>query len=215
MILAHNLKYPFSLINNFKNMKTVKKFMLVAVATIFSVSFANAQFGLQAGYNANQLVSGGLSENLSGFHVGPTVNLGVQGPVGLELGLLYNYNQSKNYSFVGATGNYVKHSIELPARIAATFPLAGAVKLSLFAGPNFAYGLASKVTANAGIGSFDLDVYEADSNLSRFNLQLGGGAALHFKSFGVRVSYDYGMISMHKNYDLKENSLKAGLFFNF
>ena len=49
-------------------MKSLKKISLVALAAILSVSFANAQVGIQAGYSSSTDANSDAS--LNGFHAG-------------------------------------------------------------------------------------------------------------------------------------------------
>ena len=59
------------------------------------------------------------------------------------------------------------------------------------------------------------DLYENTYN--RFNIFLGGGAGIEVASFQVTVGYDYGLMDMSKNSDVKTNrsGLKIGVGFLF
>lgn len=189
-----------------KKIKAFKKIALVAAAAVLSISFASAQIGIQAGYTSNTNSVANESA-MSGFHVGPTYNMNIQGPISLQYGLLYNYlTRSTNFT------NSTQHALDIPVRVAATFPLSGNVSIFGFAGPNFGIGLVDQVK----ISNVITDYYDTDSR-SRFNLQLGAGAGLQFNRFGAKFSYDFGMLDLDKTglYDRKVNSMKVGLFYNF
>lgn len=199
-----------------KKMKTIK-LTLVALATIFSFGLANAQndgMGLQAGYSSESVVNG-LIPSLKGFHVGPTYEMSIQGPISLQYGLLYNYlTGSKNVLLV--EGKETKHTLDIPFRLAATFPLSGELKAFVFGGANFNVGISDKIN--------DVDVYSQEITLfgttykaSRFDLQLGAGGGIQYNNFGVKAGYDWGMLDRSGNIGLgtKANDLKVSLFYNF
>ena len=68
-------------------MKTIK-LSLVALATVLTMG-ASAQVGIQAGYSSSKVVDSDVT--LNGFHVGPTAEMTIQGPISLQYALLYNY----------------------------------------------------------------------------------------------------------------------------
>ena len=71
-------------------MKTIK-LSLVALATVLTMGAA-AQVGIQAGYSSeSQKTTGTIlgftattTTTLNGFHVGPIIDMNVQGPVGFQ-----------------------------------------------------------------------------------------------------------------------------------
>lgn len=209
-------------------MKSIKKIFLVAIATLLSISFASAQFGVQAGFSMTKTAEKD-ADGINGFHVGPTFNLTIQGPISLQYGLLYNlYIESektdKEYNSWLVTKSTL-HQIDIPVRVAATFPLSGGISAFAFAGPNFNFGLAGNSSLTTYIDGkksdkFSFvgdDIYKTDKDLSRFNLQLGLGAGFQYDNMGVRFSYDFGLLDMHKSdaINYRDNGLKVGLFFNF
>ena len=200
-------------------MKAIKLSM-VALATVLSFGIASAQTGLgvQAGYSMHKSTEKD-SKALNGFHVGPTYELGIQGPISMQYGLLYNF---ATYSETTASvkSSITSHSLDIPVRVAATFPLSSGVSAFVFGGPNFNIGLAN----NFKDGDLSKDLYKDHELLgvtikgqSRFDLQLGLGAGLKYNNMGLRVSYDFGMLNRIKDADpaYKFNDLKVGLFYNF
>lgn len=207
-------------------MKSIK-LSIVALATVLSFGIASAQTGLgiQAGYSMHQSTQKD-SKALNGFHVGPTYELGIQGPISLQYGLLYNFATYKSSGSVtlpfglgtitGSSSNTV-HSLDIPVRLAATFPLSSGISAFVFGGPNFNIGLADNITTTVNNSSSTNNLYEKNKDYSRFDLQLGLGAGLKYNNMGVRVSYDFGMLNRVKdsNPAYKFNDLKVGLFYNF
>ncbi len=209
-------------------MKSIKKIALIAVAAIMSISLANAQVGIQAGYSMSTNTSNEIS--LNGFHVGPIYNMSIQGPISLQYGLLYNYlTKQSEGTFVGITGTSTTtaHRLDLPVRVAASFPLTSELNAFVFGGPNFNFGLSQKNDGTAdfwGLGSLDVEsenIYKIEMSdgkklISPFDLQLGLGGGLQYKNMGVRVSYDWGMLDRNNSDNIwKNNDLKVGLFYNF
>lgn len=195
-----------------KKMKTIK-LTLVALATIFSFGLANAQndgMGLQAGYSSESVVNGAIS-SLKGFHVGPTYEMSIQGPISLQYGLLYNYLTGKNLFYTET-----KHALDIPFRLAATFPLSGDLKAFIFGGANFNVGISDKV-GDTDIYSKELTIGSTTYKASRFDLQLGAGGGIQYNNFGVKAGYDWGMLDRSGNIGLgtKANDLKVSLFYNF
>lgn len=196
-------------------MKTIKKLSLVAIVTVLSIGFASAQIGVEAGYT-NLKSTEKNAEGFNGFYVGPTFDMQIQGPISLQYGLLYNLNmKSKSTTILGVknSASYKKHSLDIPVRVAAAFPLNN-ITISIFAGPNFNIGLASTGTVEVGSIKKSSNLYD-NKDLSRFDLQLGGGASIQYNNIGLRFSYDFGMLNRYKDIDSKENNLKVGLFYNF
>ncbi|NLO70080.1 MAG: porin family protein [Porphyromonadaceae bacterium] len=184
--------------------------MLVALAAILSISFTTAQVGIQAGFSSNKSNLKN-SESINGFHVGPIYNMSIQGPISLQYGLLYNY-LTRSTTIFGVTGTSSQHIVDIPVRVAASFPLESGISAFAFGGPNCSLGGPSTVKS----GSTSVNMYD-DDDLSRFNLQLGLGAGLQYNNMGLKFSYDFGMLDMHKSdlINYKVNGMKVGLFYNF
>ncbi len=210
-------------------MKSIKKISLIAVAAIMSISFASAQVGIQAGYSLSTNTNNDIS--LNGFHVGPTYNMSIQGPISLQYGLLYNYLTKKSEgTFLGVDGTSTTtaHRLDIPFRVAASFPLTSELSAFVFGGPNFNFALSQKTEGTAdwwGLGTSYVEgenIYKSEMSdgkklYSPFDLQLGVGGGLQFNNMGVRVSYDWGMLDRNNSDNVvwKNNDLKVGVFYNF
>jgi len=205
-------------------MKTIK-FSLVILATLVTFG-ASAQIGIQAGYSNERINinSSGISvkmATLNGFHVGPVAEMKVQGPISLQYGLLYNFLTGKpNPDLFGDIPDlsdlkFTFHSLDLPVRIAGTFPISKGISAVVFGGPNFNFGLVAKESS----GGETVDLYSEDGGFKRFDLQLGLGAGLKFNALSLRASYDFGLLNKMKNLDgdgsVKANDLKISLAYFF
>ena len=201
-------------------MKTIK-FSLVILATLVTFG-ASAQIGIQAGYsNEKQTISisnFSVSNTMNGFHVGPVAEMTVQGPVSLQYGLLFNRLTGKDKSSE-TTSNETLMSLDLPVRVAVSFPLQTGLNAFVFGGPNFNYGLSLKDKT----GSVTTDLYKMDENndgkkdISRFDVQLGVGAGLKYNAIILRFSYDWGLID-RLTIDpgkFKANDMKISLAYMF
>lgn len=196
-------------------MKTIKKLSMVAIVALLSIGISNAQVGVEAGYT-NQKSTVENSEGIGGFYVGAKYGLNIQGPISLQYGLLYNLNmksQSKTVLGVKTSTSGKMHSLDIPVRIAATFPMQS-VNLFVFAGPNFNIGVAGSNTVKTGDITTTVNLYD-DKNRSRFDLQLGGGVGVQYQNMGAKLSYDFGLLEQYKGFDAKKNTFKVGVFYNF
>ena len=200
-------------------MKTIK-LSLVAFATLVTIG-ASAQVGIQAGYSSeSQKTTGtfmGLTASstttLNGFHVGPVIDMNIQGPVGFQTGLLYNY--------LTATDNnnkkIVAHEIDLPVRLTVAFPLTGALSVFAFGGPNVNYAISQKTDGGDNIYSLTNPLNNDKKILSPFDFQLGVGGGLKWNKLTLRAGYDWGMFNK-TSVDVatfKSNVLKAGIAYTF
>ncbi len=193
-----------------------RKVLLSVLLVVVSIGMTKAQIGigLDAGYtSSSDHVKN--SEALNGFYIGASYDMGIQGPVSLYYGLHYDFGKStKNATIIKTT--ITTHSLDIPVRVKLNYPI-GMLKVSAFLGPNFNIGLAyDQVVKNKLSGTErEYAIYDND-DFSRFNLQLGGGIALQYLNFGLKTSYDFGVINIQdKVDDSKTNRFKIGLFYNF
>ena len=209
-------------------MKKVKIFVTTAI--LFTAFSLNAQtFGLEAGYgNSSTFVGEGDTLNtLNGFHVGPTAELQIQGPLSLQYGLFYNFlTSSKTYesSLVDTKISTQFHSIDIPVRLAFTIPAGDKFGVFIFGGPSFNIGISKKSTGKvtSGLGTLEttIDYYKTDdegnSRQSRFDIQMGVGAGIKVNGVQLRVGYDWGLLDTNnsENYTLTRDEFKASIGFD-
>jgi len=199
-------------------MKAIK-LSLVALAAFF-VMGANAQVGLQAGYSSeSQKTTGTLlgltassTTTLNGFHVGPVIDMNIQGPVGFQTGLLYNYLTATDID----NKKIVAHEVDLPVRLTVAFPLTSEVSIFAFGGPNVNYAISQKTDNGDNIYTLKNPLNDKKI-LSPFDFQLGVGGGLKWNKLTLRAGYDWGMFNK-TSVDIatfKSNVFKAGIAYTF
>lgn len=196
--------------------------MMAACALMLAVG-AKAQVGVQAGYSNSMDASN--NSNIYGFHAGPVGEISLQGPLSLQYGLFYNYlTNSSETTLLGSTTKVttVAHAIDLPVRVAFSFPLADGLSVFAFGGPNFNYAISNKTDAvtsgiiNLTVEGSNLYTLEDNNNdkiYNPFDVQLGIGGGLKFNEVSVRISYDWGITDRDRrdNAIWKNNDLKISL----
>jgi len=197
-------------------MKETMKKVLFTVVAVMLFSLGTAAQGVQVGYISSSINGANSSAgDLSGFQVGVNYELTIQGPVSVQYALLYSY-QAGSDNVLGVKYKTQAHSVDLPVRLAATFPVTPSVKLFGFAGPNFSYGIANNTKYTLLGVSKNEDLYD-NSDISRFNLQLGIGAGVKFNDFTFKLGYDWGLLDLNKSKsdDLKVNAFTASVGYSF
>jgi len=202
--------------------KTLKSILVIALVAL-SMNVNAQSVGIQAGY-----VSSTQTDNdaISGFQVGPTAELQIQGNFALQYGISYTYLSNKE-TVLGTDINYTGHFIDVPVRLKASFPISSDLSLFAFGGPNFQIGIAENVKTFTQIGSTDFEtntnLYKMDedednkNDLDRLNLQLGVGGGVQFKSVQLKVGYDWGLFDLNKMEDvnMKRSQLTASIGYMF
>ena len=186
---------------------------------------AFAQFSVGACYvnskNTYSTSSGSSKHSApaNGFYAGVEYSVPVGEIFGLSAGVNFEYLMSKDYSLGGLlSGNFKEMFLNVPVHLNVGVDLADAIRVSLFAGPTFSYGLSSKIEAGAGGYTGSLDVYEK-SGWNRFDVLVGGGLGLELMDkVRLTVGYDLGMFNrlpQDSNDKLNRNRLHAGVAFLF
>ena len=186
-------------------MKKILTSVLAASLMLLGTS-AFAQVSVGAGYvnskNTYTTSSGSKSdaEPMNGFYVGVDYNVPIGDIFGMSAGVNYEFLTSKDYelgSFL--KGKYTEQYINVPVRLNAGFGLADGVRLFVFGGPTFSYGLSA--------------------GWNRFDVMVGGGAGLDLMDkIRLTVGYDLGMFNRlpkDSSDKLNRNKLHAGIAFLF
>lgn len=211
----------------------MKKIFVLAATLLMTASLAMAQeLSVNAGYIFSTLseTSGnqGNKESTSGVSLGASYNIPIADNLGIAPGLYYSLltGQGSGSLLLGLANTTVKfseHAINLPVHLNYTIGVSRHANLYLFAGPTFQVGLSSKYKAEAAIPILNLgaktviDNYE-DLDMNRFNIFLGGGAGMDLNStIRVTVGFDYGLLNLSKNDNVKSNryNLKIGVAYLF
>ena len=175
-------------------MKKILMLLFAAVALSLP-SQAQVKFGLKGGLNLTNLsLSESIGNNLKskeGFHIGPTVKIGLPVP-GLSVDASALYDQRSAKVTKGVSGAEVEstlksQSLQVPINIRYAVGLGSVANLFAFAGPQFGFNLGDKnkkilddaanwtlrssnVSANLGIGTTILDHLQITAN---YNFALG------------------------------------------
>ncbi len=182
---------------------------------------ANAQsFG--AGY-VQSTTNGGNAVN--GFYAGFGYSAEIMPGLNLNPGLYYEMLTSSTGANLGSWASYsgktTEHYVNVPLHLSYGIQFAPTFKFFVYGGPTANVGLASSTKVTGSVlglgGEGTVDNYK-DSNYSRFDIMLGGGAGIELmKKFRITVGYDWGMLDRNTsdNATLKRNRLTAGAAFIF
>lgn len=192
-------------------MKT-KLFYLIAL--IFLVQIANAQtFGIKGGLNIANMswIEDGVTYSpkaIAGIHVGPVLDIPLQGSLNFNTGLLFSvigYKNTSNYQGTSYTTTTTFNDLEIPLNLAYKFPINDKSKFFIQAGPFLGYALSGKDKDSEGSVSID---FEAES-IKRFNYGLGVGAGIELGSIVASANYQIGLANLYDDTSVK---LKSKVF---
>lgn len=210
-------------------MSCLKNLFVLVIISVFCFSLkANAQipqFGAKVGlnlstvYGNNIAVSFPNNEVKPGLVVGtymtydlvpllsiqPEVLFSMKGTKGssttvFPIGMSYNYEQTFNY-------------LEVPLLLKVNLPLGPAVpfKTSVYAGPDFAFNVASSDKITAGGTSYTVDTRNITESFN-FNVAVGAGAGFNVgpTTLGLELRYTFGTGSLTKTPDAA--TVRNGVF---
>lgn len=133
----------------------------------------------------------------SGFYAGLSYNVLTLGPgIGITPGIYFSSASYKNadngdiqskQSFIGVPVNF-SYKLDL---------VPGTLAIQPYVGPTFSFALSYKSTTDNWKNT--TDNYSDDSDLSKFNIALGGGLALDIVDMiRVTVGYNYYLLNLYK-----------------
>ncbi len=228
-------------------MKKGIRIFMAAALTAAAVN-ASAQFGVNAGYvNSKNHEKNVDYKGLNGFRAGVNYDIGLVAGLSLRPGVNYTFVTGGNNVIGDITLTQQNHLLTVPIDVKYAFDISGDFKVYAFGGPKFVVGLAA-VTKPSGTvlgqdidGKFSYDAYtnKMTSDLpeslqtlinttlgyflepqSRFDVQLGLGAGVQFKSVQIEFGYDWGLLNRYSgdyadNHTMRRNQLYAGVGFVF
>ena len=205
-------------------MKKILTSVLAASLMLLGTS-AFAQVSVGAGYSNSKMTysyssgSSKVDSPTNGFYAGIDYNVPIGDIFGLSAGANFEYLMSKDYSLAGlVSGNVKEMYLNVPVRINAGFDLADAVRLFVFGGPTFSYGLSYKAEGGALGITVGHDFYK-ENGWNRFDVMVGGGVGLDLMDkVRLTVGYDLGMFNRlpkDSNDTINRNKLHAGIAFLF
>lgn len=207
----------------------MKRFLTTVLAASLMLIGTNAfaQFSVAAGFvnsqtkfdiNVLNVIKTSHNANLNGFYAGASYNIpvGTSG-LGVAPGVYFAYMTDKDVDIYVASGDLVESYLEIPLDLNMKFPIADGLNGVIYAGPTFAYGVASKINS----GSTTIDLYDGTiSNYldyNRIDVLAGGGIGVEFENM-VRfdVGYDFGLLNRGgSTVGVHRNQLHAGVAFLF
>ncbi len=207
----------------------MKRFLTTVLAASLMLIGTNAfaQLSVAAGFGNSQtkfdinvlnVIKTSHNANLNGFYAGASYNIpvGTSG-LGIAPGVYFAYMTDKDVDIYVASGDLVESYLEIPLDLNLKFPIADGLNGVIYAGPTFAYGVASKVNS----GSTTIDLYDGTiSNYldyNRIDVLAGGGIGVEFENM-VRfdVGYDFGLLNRGgSTIGVHRNQLHAGVAFMF
>ncbi|MBQ2198050.1 MAG: PorT family protein [Bacteroidales bacterium] len=207
----------------------MKRFLTTVLAASLMLIGTNAfaQLSVAAGFGNSQtkfdinvlnVIKTSHNANLNGFYAGASYNIpvGTSG-LGIAPGVYFAYMTDKDVDIYVASGDLVESYLEIPLDLNLKFPIADGLNGVIYAGPTFAYGVASKVNS----GSTTIDLYDGTiSNYldyNRIDVLAGGGIGVEFENM-VRfdVGYDFGLLNRGgSTVGVHRNQLHAGVAFMF
>jgi len=216
-------------------MKTNKLLFLFlfTVLTFSSYAQKKVDFGVQAGYSyaMPKVKSSQLGGNLNGIHFGPTLKYNINEKVGIQTGLLYNYNNtiiskitvgdSKTWQQTRILG----HSLDVPLRAIYSISLADDFYILLGAGPNFNYALSKYNQKENYVNGKIVDdltlhntnIYASPSDFNPFDVQMSASVGIQYMKISLQASYAWGIMDRDKtvNGTNRENNIKVSLGYSF
>ncbi len=207
----------------------MKRFLTTVLAASLMLIGTNAfaQLSVAAGFGNSQtkfdinvlnVIKTSHKANLNGFYAGASYNIpvGTSG-LGVAPGVYFAYMTDKDVDIYVASGDLVESYLEIPLDLNMKFPIADGLNGVIYAGPTFAYGVASKINS----GSTTIDLYDGTiSNYldyNRIDVLAGGGIGVEFENM-VRfdVGYDFGLLNRGgSTVGVHRNQLHAGVAFIF
>ena len=207
----------------------MKRFLTTVLAASLMLIGTNAfaQLSVAAGFGNSQtkfdinvlnVIKTSHNANLNGFYAGASYNIpvGTSG-LGIAPGVYFAYMTDKDVDIYVASGDLVESYLEIPLDLNLKFPIADGLNGVIYAGPTFAYGVASKFNS----GSTTIDLYDGTiSNYldyNRIDVLAGGGIGVEFENM-VRfdVGYDFGLLNRGgSTVGVHRNQLHAGVAFMF
>ena len=184
---------------------------MALVAALFIAGNVQAQSMVYAGYAPETFVYNNSSDNFQGFFAGFTQNFGLSKGIGVAAGAQLRYN-TRSYSSLGANAKDSQFLIDVPILFNYGIAVNRDITIAPFVGPMVSLALTGKTHYDTVLGDTDLNWYDDNSNMSRFNLYAVFGVDVKFSQFNVFGGYRLGLIDLYSNnVNLKTNGLFVGL----
>jgi hypothetical protein len=170
--------------------------------------------GLVGGANFANLDSDQIEEtnNITRIMGGAYLSLWFSPTLALETEALFSQKGAAAPAGPGVTFDLDISYLEIPVLARVKFP-AGAVGVSLFAGPTFGFKMDCKASFNSGGAEVSDDCDETEISLKSSDMGATAGASLDLGGFSIFGRYVYGLsdISENENGETKNRVLTLGV----
>jgi hypothetical protein len=130
---------------------------------------------------------------LKGIHFGRIVKIPVKGSFNLQTGLLLSAKGSV-YKIDTAEFFISPIFVEVPVNAEYSFG-SDLVKISMFAGPYFAYGIGGNMESGGDLQNINFGTGD-NSDIRPFDIGLNFGAGLNIKGFQISAQYELGLANL-------------------
>ena len=201
----------------------MKKILSLVAAVVLCATGAMAQASLGFGYmQPNHRYA---SKALNGAYVGVDYNINLSGDLSVAPGVYYSYSVGTDAGSIGSLFSskttFNEQYVSVPLNFNYGLDLARDLRISVYAGPTFSYGLSSTAKYDANVvgvsGSTTSDLY-ANENYKKIDVLVGGGFAFDYAHrFRVALGYNVGVMDRDAsdNGTFKRNYLHMGFAFLF
>ncbi len=178
--------------------KSLKNLVVIAFLAI-SLGVSAQKLSVNVGYlnstttTKHSIIS--LVESANGFTLGADYDVMVADNMGVNVGLNYSltFSNLEPILYVRMKGNY--HALNLPIRFFYEYAINDDLKVFGLLGPKLTFDVAATLTD----GRQSVNLYEAESSYSRFNLLIGPGIGAKYKTFVAKAGYDFGLLNRYSN----------------
>ena len=206
-------------------MKKVFALMTLAAALLFA-SNAQAQLGVNIGYAPMTIAvdnNGNVSNtDYPGFFGGVNYNVNLTGDLNLSLGgqvrFITKTETSSFYGLASTKNTTTLINLEVPVLLNYGLNLSRELKVSVFAGAVFGYGLSGQTKFEGNVvgigGNSTVDWYDANGivNYKRLNISGAFGAVFTYNQFRLFGGYDLGLTDIdNANTTTKTNGIFVGI----
>ena len=203
----------------------LKKLFVMILAIALSTNLM-AQFNLNFGYLRN-LKHEGYTMNedrvssfdkvaMNGFLLNAGYTLHFADFMGINAGLEYQFHRISNKlqdEDSRTTASINTHTLAIPIRYEVGFNASPDLRFFTFVGPKILIDLSSKYKTKSVVAGRTseqtIDIYKGgyDYGQSRFNIMFGPGFGAAFRSFTLKVGYDWGVLNRNRARNSSQESI--------
>lgn len=200
-------------------MKKLRISLVVAMLAIVTVASAQMSLGIKGGLNMSNFTGKNASDiykSKIGFNVGVAADYEFMPNMAIQSGLFLT-TKGANFKKVDKASIDLMY-LQVPIHLAYKVDVTPGTRVVLHAGPYVAYGVSGKAKYDGK--SFDLfKEYEIlgtkYSAMKRFDAGLGIGAGAEFGPLLLDLGWDFGLVKLNDNSDLKNGNAYLSVGYKF